>query len=55
MTALLRAAALLANRAVTALLMVWDYLIKAVTALMKDTLSKSVVLYSMMSINLTER
>ena len=36
MTALLREAALLVNRAVTALLRVWDSLSKAVTALMRE-------------------
>ena len=61
MTALLRAAALLVNWAVTALLRVWDSLSTAVTALLREVpcfrvqyLTVHLVIYDSQGINLTE-
>ena len=61
MTALMRAAALLVNRAVKALLRVWDSLSKAVTALLRELpcfrvqyLTLYLVIYIYQGINLTE-
>lgn len=62
MTALLRADALLVNRAATALSRVWDSLSKVVTALLRNIpcftvqyLTLYLVIYSYQGINLIER